>query len=185
MDQLQNLIQGLKISLAELRDRERLFIKAQTLGEQIAKAQTAGDVLEESLEAVKTKKAELKEKRTGILRNALKPLEDAITSLLPRGNAVVNLDDHLFIGWKIDEKKTAPYNGLSGGEKVMFDGALASALLKGGGQKILILEGGELDQSNLEGTLEKIIQAHPDAQVIVNAWYKPHEVPEGWKVIRL
>jgi len=78
-----------------------------------------------------------------------------------------------------------PYNGLSGGEKVFFDGALASALLKDGGQKILVLEGGELDDSNLVATLEKIILAHPDAQVIVNTWYNPHEVPEGWKVIQL
>jgi hypothetical protein len=184
MEQIQNLITGLKTSLSELREREKLFIKSQTLQEQADKARTACDKLEDSLEVVKKTKADLKERRTGILRDALKPLEDAVTSLLPRGNAVLSLEDSLFIGWK-DGERLVPYNGLSGGEKVFFDGALASALLKDGGQKILVLEGGELDDSNLTATLEKIIEAHPEAQVIMNTCHAPAVVSKDWKVIQL
>ncbi len=186
MEQLKNLIVGLKSSLSELREKERLFIKSGTLQEQIEKARSASDKLEEQVEEAKEKKESLRGQRSEILRAALDPLAQAITALLPRGEAVLSLDDHLFLGWK-DGECLRPYGGLSGGEKVFFDGALSSAMMQGTGQKILILEGGELDSVNLRDTLLKISQANPGAQVIVNSWFPLDrvEIPEGWRVIRI
>jgi hypothetical protein len=174
----------LKASLIELREREKLFIKSQTLQEQADKARTACDKLEDSLEVVKKSRADLKQKRAEILRSALDPLAQAVTSLLPMGRAIIYLDDHLFIGWE-NEGRVRPYQGLSGGEKVFFDGALSAAMLKGGGQKILVLEAGELDDSNLVATLKKISTSHPEAQIIMNTCHSPAKDVEGWKVVKL
>ncbi len=179
-------IRGLKNSISSLREIEKIHIRNQTLQESIAKATVASDVLEESLELVKTQKTELRDRRAEILKSALDPLAQAITALLPRGEAVLSLDDHLFLGWK-DGEHLRPYGGLSGGEKVFFDGALSSAMMQGAGQKILILEGGELDSGNLRNVLLKISQANPEAQVLVNSWFPLDraEVPENWKVVQL
>jgi hypothetical protein len=185
MEQIQNLITGLKASLVELREREKIFIKSQTLQEQADKARTACDKLEDSLEVVKKTKTDLKEKRAEILKSALDPLAESITALLPRGEGVVTLDEKLFIGWKEGER-LVPYGGMSSGEKVPFDSALSRALLKGEGLKIIVLEGAEEDENNLLATLEKILQQKdPSTQWIVNTCYPPKETPEGWKLVKL
>ncbi len=185
MEILKAQIQGLKAFLSELREREKLFIKSQTLQEQADKARTACDKLEDSLEVVKKTKTDLKEKRAEILKSALDPLAQKITSLLPRGEAVVSLDDHLFLGWK-DGERLVPYGGMSSGEKVPFDSALSRALLKGEELKIIVLEAAEEDENNLLSTLEKILQQKdPSTQWIVNTCYPPKLTPEGWKRVDL
>jgi hypothetical protein len=177
-------IKGLKTAIEELRAKEKLFIKANTLQEQTDTARKDAGEFEERLELVKTMRTELKDKRAEILKGALYPLAAGITALLPRGEAVLSLDDHLFLGWK-DGKRTVPYGGLSGGEKVMFDGAMANSFLQGKGERIIVLEAGELDGPNLDATLKKIQDNHPDVQVIVNTCHRPEKVPEGWKVVEL
>jgi hypothetical protein len=184
MEQIQNLITGLKASLVELREREKIFIKSQTLQEQVEKARTAGDKLSDTLEAVKKTKSDAKQKRADILKSALDSLAKDITFLLPKGEAILSLDEKLFLGWK-DGERLVPYQGLSGGEKVFFDGALASALLQGGGQKILIYEMAEMDQENMKTTLQIISNSHPDIQIIANSWVDPGDVPPPWRKVVL
>jgi hypothetical protein len=181
----RDLVQGLKAALSQLREKERLFIKATTLQEQIEKSRVEMDDLENRIEEIKESKEDLKERRAEALRNALLPLAEAITSLLPRGQAVLTLEEHLFIGWR-DGTRTTPYQGLSGGEKVFYDAALSHALLRGGGEKILIVEAAELDEKNLFATLQAISSAHPEAQVMVTTCHAPGgKMPEGWKVVTL
>ena len=177
-------IQGLKNSISTLREIERLFVRSSTLQEQEEKARSAGDKLEEKLEETKEKKASLKAQRAEILKSALGPLADAISALLPRGQAVISLDEKLFIGWQ-DGERLIPYAGLSGGEKVFYDSALANGLLQGlGMQKILVIEAAELDQENFNKTLGAITKAHPDAQIIVSTCHDPGKVPEGWRIFK-
>lgn len=191
MELLQAQIKGLRTSLAEAREKEKIFIKAQTLAEQVDKARVAADKITDSLEGVKKVKADLKQQKADFLESALDPLAAAITALLPYGEAVVTLEDHLFVGWKFKDDKGAermPYfTGLSGGQKPIFEAALSNAVLAGDGQKIIIIEGGETDVGKVRETLLKIRESHPEAQVIMSIWYPiaDSEIPEGWRVVRL
>lgn len=178
-------INGLKAAIKDLREKERLFIKANTLQEQAEKARFAIDKLTVDWMALKDRKAELKQKRADILKGALDPLANAITALLPRGEAILSLDETLFVGWK-DGDRLIPYGGMSSGERVPFDSALSRALLKGEGLKIIVLESAEQDDGNLQTTLKKIIEVKdPSIQWIVNTWYAPKSIPDGWKEVIL
>ncbi len=181
----RDLVQGLKTAISNLREKERLFIKAATLQEQIEKSRVEMDALERRIEEIREFKDDLKEKRAEALRKALSPLAEAITNLLPRGRAVLSLEEHLFIGWR-EGARTVPYQALSGGEKVFYDAALSNALLQGGGEKILIIEAAELDEKNLFATLQAISSAHPEAQVMMTTCHAPNgKIPDGWKVVNL
>uniref|UniRef100_A0A6M3IQ91 Uncharacterized protein n=1 Tax=viral metagenome TaxID=1070528 RepID=A0A6M3IQ91_9ZZZZ len=184
---LRGQIDGLKVSIRTLRESERLMIKANTLAEQIAQAQSNIGKFTEDLQEVKTKKETLKNQKGILLQDALEPLNQAITALLPRGEAVIVMDeDGLFIGWK-DGVRLVPYLGLSGGEKILFDGALCAAMLKGSGDKIIVFESAEVDQGNLNGLISTITKVHPDVQVIISTWAKPDsfDIPEWWTVTKL
>jgi hypothetical protein len=186
MEMLRGRIDGLKVSLRIARESERLFIKSQTLAEQIAKSQSDIDKLTEQREEVVSKRESLKAKKAELLQGALEPINQAITELLPRGEAVITINGGLFIGWKNGPKVT-PYLGLSGGERVGFDGALCSAMLKGSGDKIIVFESAEVDMNNLKSLLSAITKVHPEVQVIVSTWAKPEkeEIPQGWNVVTL
>ncbi len=184
MEMIRDQIKGLRESLKELRARERLFIKNQTLLEQIEKARAGQDKLSKELEEVKARKTALKKERAEMLKGACAPLAESISVILPHGKAIVTLEDELSIGWE-HEGKISPYQGLSGGEKVFFDAGLSNALLKGSKHKVLIVEAAEEDEANLMGMLAAISKSNPDTQIIVNTWLDPATVPEGWEKVRL
>jgi hypothetical protein len=192
MQILKDNIQGLKSAIQTLRETERLMIKANTLAEQVEKARSDFKQIEEELEAAKEEKAILKAEKFAMLKEACEPLAQKITSLLPHGQAEVNMEEELFIGWRnkwfstTDERaKLVPYTGLSGGEKVFFDAALSNALLTGKGQKILVIEAAEEDEVTLAASLNTISKTHPEAQVLVLTCHAPKEIPAPWKVVSL
>lgn len=182
---LQDQARGLRARLSDLRGLEKTHIKAATLAEQIEKARTDIDALNAKLEKAKEKRQELKDKKRDALRASCGALANAITALLPAGEAVVELDEHLFIGWRKSNGRLAPYAGLSGGERVLFDAALCNAMLGDSANKILVMECGEVDQANLKAVLERVAKDHPGAQLLVNTWADVEEAPEGWEVKRL
>ncbi len=184
MEMLKDQIQGLKQSIKTLRETERLFIKSQTLAEQVEKARSDMTGYEEDLEVTKEEKAAMRAEKFAMLKEACDPLAEKITSLLAYGEAVVTMEDELFIGWKHNERVT-PYSGLSGGEKVFWDAAMSNALLTGPGQKILIIEAAEEDEETLQDSLTRILTVHPEAQVLLLTCHAPEEFPEGWKVVNL
>ncbi|MFH2074720.1 MAG: hypothetical protein ABIJ57_05150 [Pseudomonadota bacterium] len=179
---LRNQAQGLSVALQSLREKERLFIRGNTLSEQVEKARVASDKINEEIEAEKTKMDALKEERARILRESCAAIEKRITDFLPRGQAVLALDEKLFIGWQ-DGQRVIPYAGLSGGEKSIFDAALCRAFLGDSGTPIVVIEAGEVDAKNLEALAQMVAAKTPGAQVIVNLWH-PLEgtLPEGWRV---
>lgn len=185
MEILKDQIQGLKSAIQTLRETERLFIKANTLAEAIEKARSDFKQIEEDLEASKETKANLKVEKFAMLKEACDPLAEKITGLLPAGKAIVTMEEELFIGWSKGMRETTPYSGLSGGEKVFFDAALSNALLRGKGQKILVIEAAEEDEFTLQSTLQMISKQNPDAQILVLTCHEPKEVPKGWKVVNL
>jgi len=184
MELLSAQITGLKEALKELRAKEGTFIRVNTLQTEIEKARSEIGKLEEEATRLKERREEIRSQKAEILKSALDPLAKDITDLLPGGQAVVSLDDSLFIGWQ-DGNRLVPYGGLSGGEKVFFDGALCGAMLKGPGLKVLVLEAAEVDEKNLNGLINAITVRNPEAQILISTWAGPKEVPAGWKVINL
>lgn len=183
-DLLQNKIDGLKSKIEALEDDKEVFIKAKTLQEQIDQGQE--DIISLKSDITDTKKdlAELKDKKTDAVKKTSVEFEKTMSEILPGGKAVFRIDDDgLFIGWDIGYH--IPYEGLSGGERVMFDSALSHALMGQAKNKVIILEGSELDENNLTSTLNHLQQQDPDAQIIVNHWHGPKHVPPDWNVIVL
>jgi chromosome segregation ATPase len=186
MELLKDNIQGLKSAIQTLRETERLFIRANTLSEQVEKARSDFKQIEEDLEAAKEEKASLKAEKFAMLKEACEPLAEKITALLPRGVAVVRMEEELFIGMIVDPMSpVTPYSGLSGGEKCFFDLALSNALLTRKGQKILVIEAAEEDEVTLAASLATISKTHPEVQVLVLTCHAPNEIPAPWKVVSL
>jgi len=182
---LQNQIQGLEAKIVELRANERLFIKAQGIDEAAAKSQKEIADHEIETQAIKEDIAEKKAKKSAALKPTAKALAAAMGETLPKGEAVLNIEDgKVFLGWKIEGNVT-PYNGLSGGEKMAFDPSLGNALL-GDCEKLTIVEAAELDSENLMYALAQI-KANGKGQFIVNTCHAPLAVqmPEGWNVVAL
>jgi len=179
---LRNQVQGLSVALQSLREKERLFIRGNTLSEQVEKARVASDKINNEIDTTKVQKDALKEERVKILRESCEAIEKRISDFLPRGQAVLALDEKLFIGWQ-DGQRVIPYAGLSGGEKSIFDAALCRAFLGDSGVPILVIEAGEVDEKNLESLAQMVAEKTPGAQVIVNSWHPPEgTLPEGWKM---
>ena len=185
MEMLKDNIVGLKMAIHMAREIERLFIKSNTLSEAIEKARSDLTQIEEELEEAKQMKASLKTEKFAMLKEACDPLAEKISSLLPYGEAVIKMEEELFIGWSKGNRETTPYQGLSGGEKCFFDSALSHALLTGKGQKILVVEAAEEDEFTLTSSLNTISKKNPEAQIIVLTCHAPKEVPKPWKVVKL
>jgi len=173
---LKDTLSGLKTKGIELGEKRDLFVKAQGLNESIEKTRQETGLL--VIKQDKTKE-QIKEKialKNEAVSKTASALEEKMAEILPYGKAVFKIDEDgsVFIGW--DDK---PYSGLSGGEKVAFDGALCHAL----GSEFLIFEAAELDSENLPATMEMLSKI--SKQVIVNSCHEPKEVPDGWNVVKL
>lgn len=178
---LQDQITGLREKIKSLRNDKDLFIKVQGLQESEEKMRGEAKELREKTAFLKTSNKKLQEKKNGIVSSSIKSLANNITSLLPEGTAVIEVSESgdFFIGWQRNQETVVPYSGLSGGEKVTFDAALASALKA----NLIICEFAELDSKRLTIALEKI--AKTDFQVVALSAHDPEKVPEGWEVVRL
>jgi len=177
---------ALALAIAELRQKERHLIKAQTFAEQIEIARADSSKHEQTLSETTARLKDLKQKKAALLQEVCGPLSDAITMFLPAGEGIITLDDNkLGVHWRDPEEKVVPYHSLSGGERIAFDAALSNALLGGSANKVLILEAAELDKNNLSRTLRNVVENHPDAQIIVNTCHGLELTPEGWEIALL
>ncbi len=162
----------------ELRDQEKLFHKAQGLDESAEKARAEGAELEYDLEPMKEDLADLKQKKAEAVASSMDALKSRIDEILPQGKAVFDVSDGVFFGWSINGK-VHPFHGLSGGERVIFEGALAHALEA----DVIIVEAAEIDGKNLVSMLEGLLKI--DKQIFVNTCYAPEKLPAGWTVSNL
>jgi len=176
---IQDQIDGLTARLKTLRSDKDLFVKAQGLEEEAEKARKEITDLEPQLQTIKEEISELRGKKTEALSTTGEALSAKMAEALPEGKGLLEIsDDGVFIGWDLKGVRR-PYAGLSAGQKATFNSALSHALL-GPGPKLLIIEGGELDQDNLISTMEKLAGLPEDTQVILNSWHRPFGRPEGW-----
>ena len=190
---IEQQIEGLIEKGKGLREEERLFLKASGNLESIEKYKQEVVALEGQIETKKEDLQELKAQKADAVRNTLISMQDKITELLPEGEGIVHLEDDgsFIIGWMLPNKPLVPYEGLSGGQKVIFGQALGNALLGDAKEKMLIYEAGEVDEANLIALLNQIEKTQGDIQVIVNTWFKLEDdagnsiVPKGWNLIEL
>ncbi len=175
---LKDQIDALTNKGRKLRDIESVFLKLKGLDEEIAKAQKEKSDIEVKLQPLKNKIQALHNQKKEAVSKTVKAMGNTMNEVLPEGKAVINLEDGLFIGW-LNGEKTRSYDGLSGGEKTIFDSSLAHALKA----NFLIVEAAELDTANLEESLNKLYEI--PSQVIVNTCHKPQIIPDGFDVINL
>ena len=183
--QIEEQIAGLIEKGKGLRKKESLFLRASGIAQTIEKHRMGLADSESELTDMKEKLAELKATKTEAVKVSLIAMQEKITALLPEGEGVVEIDDKFIIGWLLPNKPLVPFEGLSGGQKIVFGQALGNSLLKYEKQRILVYEAAEVDSSNLEKLLIQIVSAREDSQIIVNTWVVPPELSKNWNHIVL
>lgn len=179
MNEIQDLITGLEGKLKVLQGDKEIFIRAQGMDIEAEKLRVEG---QRTADQVADLKVQVSEKQSG-KRKAIAPVVEGISkamnSFLAVGSATLEIleDGSFFIGWVNEAGQTVPYSGLSGGEKVAFDAALAKSL----GATVLCVEAAESDEMNLQALLEKY-KASDIEQVIVSTCHGPAVVSAGWEV---
>ena len=179
---LEDQLTGIEAKGKTLRAEEAQHLKAQGLDESIEKAK--GKLRSDEVDNINFKEtmAELKAKKAKSISEACIAMQKKMTKLLPGGMAVIHIDDDgvLLIGWlKEGAKAPVAYHSLSGGEKAIFEAALVHALEA----DLVIIEGAEMDDNNLNEALIKL--SGLKAQVLLNTCHAPAEVPKGWEVVQL
>lgn len=170
----------------KLREKEKIFLKVSGMTESIEQYKGEVTRLETSLEIKKEDLAELKAEKTEAVKDTLISIQDKITELLPEGDGIAHIKDDgsFIIGWMLPGKPLVPYEGLSGGQKILFGRALSNALMGDAKNKVIIYEIAEVDEDNSIALLKQIQKkAEKDTQFILNTWHKPKTIPEGWHLI--
>lgn len=180
----KNMIAGLKQKRENLRADEKTFLKLSGINEEIEKANQDKSGYEDELTDAKELRDQAKKKKALSISETTTKIERKMNKILPSGRAVFSYEEGddgkrvMKIGWS-DDKKTTPYNGLSGMQKQVFDTALANVL----DANIIVIEAAELDEDNLFKTLKQLSKL--DKQVIVNTWFPIKEAPEPFKIIEV
>ena len=150
---IQDQITGLIEQGKNLRSQEAIFLKMQGINEEIEKTRQDQEINKELLVKSKDALKSLVSKKNKAVSTSLSKIKDKMNSVLPTGQAAINMDDGLFIGWEVEgDGVYTPYNGLSGAEKQIFDGALSHVL----DANIIIMECAELDNDHMLAMLEDL-----------------------------
>ncbi|WP_027185581.1 hypothetical protein [Desulfovibrio inopinatus] len=181
MEMLDDMIGGIAQKLLECREQRDTLIRASTMEEQAAKARAEAEGL---VEQIKNAKAELKRQKArkeDALAGTLSSLTATMSAYLPHGAAVIEIESGtVAFGWSMDGR-TVPYAGLSGGQKAIFDAALAAALKA----TTIIVEAAEVDSTNLSAFLNTVEAANPETQIIINTCHAPERLPDGWEIVMI
>ena len=183
---MREMITGLNQKKKNLQADEAIFLKLSGINEEIEKANQDKDGFEEELTVAKKIRDDAKKKKAYAVGETTSKISEKMNAALPFGSAVFTYDEDddgkraIKIGWEFDDK-TTPYNGLSGGEKQIFDSALAHVL----DANIIVVEAAELDDDNLQRTLLELSKL--DKHVIVNTCHPVTglEIPKTFKVIEV
>jgi len=176
---LEQQLAGEEAKGKELRAQEALFLKVQGMKESIEKKRLETSTTEDDIQALKEEIAELKGEKAEAVKGTIQAITEKMNAVLPEGEAVFEINGNVFFGWKIG-KTVKPYHGLSGGEKVCFDGALANTL----GAGVLVFEAAEADGGRLLKLVDQVTDI--DSQVIINTWLNQgSSLPDGWNIIEV
>jgi len=188
LQMLKDRVTGLTEKIKSLRlssDQLNRLAGLETEEMQVRKELSESDA---TIQALKEDISELQSKKAKSVGKSAKGLADTMSKILPTGEALFQItpDETVFIGWKLADGQVTPYHGLSGGQRIAFDMALAYALLSRAKTKILIMEAAEVDDTNLSLMLNHMTKnATEDMQIIINTCHEPSSIPDGWAVTRL
>lgn len=182
-DQVNGLIEAGK----QLRVKEAAFLKLQGKNEEIEKALQAKTSLEEKHTEAKENLAALLKRKNDAVSKTMSAIAEKMGEVLPVGTAIFERNDDdenqtrkgFYIGWKVDGKEK-PYNGLSGGEKQVFDAAIAHVL----NANIIVLEAAELDDDHILAAFGDLGSLE-NTQVLINTCHHVENVPEPFIKIDL
>ena len=182
MNELQDLITGLESKLKSLQADKEVFIRAQGMDIEAEKLRVEAQKINDAVADLKVQVGELQSGKIKATAPVVSGMSAAMNAFLATGSATLQIleDGDFFIGWVNEAGQTVPYAGLSGGEKIMFDAALAKAL----GATVLCVEAAETDEANLQALLEKYAASDIE-QVIVSTCYGPKLIPGGWEATSL
>lgn len=182
---MKEMITGLRQKKKNLQNDEAVFLKLSGINEEIEKANQDKQGFETELIEAKKARDDAKRRKSDSVAGTVAKIERKMNEILPSGRAVFaysqdeNEKYNMTIGWNDDEKLT-PYNGLSGGQKQIFDAALANLL----NANIIVVEAAELDGENFLATLQELSKL--DKQVIINTCHPiTGDIPEPFNVIEV
>jgi len=184
---LEQQVSGLEARLRTLRGELALYNQAKGLDEAAEAERAKADEARKACGQAKAILEDLKSQKARAVAGTYAKLAAAMGQILPEGNAVMRIEDDgaVTLAWARPDGAEIPHAGLSGGQRVLFDAALAHALLGDAKHRVLILEAAELDEAHLTLALEHMAATNPGTQILVNSCHEPAEVPEGWDVIRV
>ena len=174
-DQITGLIEQGKT----LRSQEAIFLKMQGINEEIEKTRADQEENKDKLVKAKETLKKLVAQKNDAVEKSFSKIKDKMNKVLPSGQAAIDLDDGLFIGWEVEVGINTPYNGLSGGQKQMFDGALAHVL----DANIIVMECAELDDDHMLAMLEDL--AYLDKQCLVSTCHPVNAKPAEFEMVEL
>ncbi|WP_165175871.1 hypothetical protein [Desulfovibrio sp. ZJ369] len=179
---MEQRVSGLRARMDALRADERLFQRAAGLRTQLEKDRAAVLELASALEAEKKTLDDLRNKKAAAMQATATAIAEKMGQVLPLGRAEFRVDDEgaVFLGWEIPGHGVVPCGGLSGGQRVMFESALAYALAPQGQKNPLILiEGAELGQE-IGLLLESVATSNVDTQIIACTCHELASISDGW-----
>jgi len=177
MNEIQDLITGLESKLKSLQADKEVFIRAQGMDIEAEKLRAEAQKINDEVADLKVQVSELQRKKIAAIFPTMLSMSQAMNEFLATGTSVLDIseDGDFFIGWVNGAGQTVPYAGLSGGEAIMFNLALARAL----GATIICGEVAELDEVCLGAVLEKYSAS--DLQIILSSCHPPKKIPAGWE----
>lgn len=182
---LEQQIAGLQARLKSLRGELALYNQAKGLDEAAEAERVKAEEARKACGQAKALLEDLKGQKAKAVAKTCTALALAMGKILPEGEAVMRIEDDgaVTLAWKRPDGTEIAHAGLSGGQRVLFDAALAHALLGDAKTRVLILEAAELDEAHLTMALEHIAATNPGTQLLVNTCHAPAEVPGGWDVV--
>ena len=185
LETMQQIVSGLEAKLLGLRNDERAFQRIAGLKEKQEADRAKSFALHEKVDELKATLADLKNQKAAAMQETATAIAAAMNCMLPFGTAVFEVNDEgsVYLGWDMPDHGLIAHGGLSGGQRVMFEAALAYALMpKGLKNPVILVEGAELGPE-INMMLERIAETNPDAQIVACTCHEITQVPAGWAAV--
>ena len=178
----EDRITGLQSKIKTLRADKEAFIKAQGIQQEAESLRGEAEKKREEITVLKATNAELITKKNAEVSKGLSSMIAKMKEVLPAGEPVLEVseDGSVFIGWTRPVGSPVAYSGLSGGEKTLFDAALATALKA----NILVVELAEVDDMNCTKALDHFNKLE-GIQILASSCHRPETLPKDWAVVEL
>ncbi len=126
---IQDQINGITSRITTLRKDRDVHVRLQGLNVEAEKLRTEALDYSNQIEKEKVTISALLAQRQQIVQSTIVGLSKRMAKIIPVGRPDIQIteDGGVYIGWVRPDGKKVAYAGLSGGEKALFDPALAFA----------------------------------------------------------